>query len=142
MDWIESSIDNQMSFNCPVCGKSLIPKMVICEHVEFYFSDFPDDSSQCHYATDAFSSFLFLELLVDDKMGDEFLEDFSEDAIKRARAGLLGYQELPGIMPTMESLDNYFKVNPDLTVYEFKAAQYTYGGTILIALNNAESQNT
>ncbi len=138
MDWIESSIDNHMSFNCPVCGKSHIPEMVMCEHVEFYFSDFPDDSSHYHYATDAFSSFLFLELLVDDEMGDEFLEDFSEDAIKRAKAGLLGYQELPGIMPTMESLDKYFKVNPNLTVYEFKAAQYTYGGTILIAINNAE----
>ena len=133
MEWIIRPIDDRTKFECPVCGQPLFPELSICGHVVFCFVDAPGDSAYYHHATDAFSSFLFLELLTDETLADKWLDDPSDELIRLAKAGSLGYRELPDIPPTSALLERY---PADLTVHEFEATSSIYGGRVIIGVDS------
>ena len=134
MNWVSSSIDAETVFDCPHCGGSLIPGLAFCGHVVFFFIDTPDDVARYYYASDAFSSYLYLEIVSSQELSDIWLENPDADLVGLAKAGRLGYQALPGIEPTKKFLQGYCGLNSDMTVYEFTAKQSTYGGHVMIAL--------
>jgi len=136
MNWLKSSIDSKTIFDCPYCGKSLIPKQVVCEHVIFFFIDAPNDAASYYYGTDEFSSYIYLEIANNKELANEWLEENTEDMVIRAKAGQLGYQYLPGICPSKELLLKYCNLNPMVTVHEFIAEQSIYSGQVIIALDS------
>jgi hypothetical protein len=134
MNWVSSSIDAETVFDCPHCGGSLIHGLAFCRHVVFFFIDTPDDAARYYYASDAFSSYLYLEIVNSQELSDIWLENPDTNLVGLAKAGRLGYQEIPGIEPTKEFLQGYCGLDSDMTVYEFTAKQLTYGGHVMIGL--------
>lgn len=134
MNWVSSIIDAETVFDCPHCGGSLIHGLAFCRHVVFFFIDTPDDAARYYYASDAFSSYLYLEIVNSQELSDIWLENPDTNLVGLAKAGRLGYQEIPGIEPTKEFLQGYCGLDSDMTVYEFTAKQLTYGGHVMIGL--------